>query len=248
VSVCRIGPREYARLRAALHAAPGGPPGRFAAPGFAHELLVRPGTTDALVFESNLLREDYGAARLAFPVSFILDAGANVGYASAYLLRCYPSAHVLALEPDPENHALARRNLEPHGTRARLLRAGLWPCRARLRIVRGARADGLQVQEATEGEPYDCIGVDPLALLAEAGEERIHLFKCDIEGAEERLFGEDPDAWLERTDAIYIEIHGARAREVVTRAVGRHPFRHLSYRGIDFFVRHSLAVVYRGGA
>ena len=39
---------------------------------------------------------------------FILDCGANVGYTSAYLLTRFPTAFLIAIEPDPGNAEILR--------------------------------------------------------------------------------------------------------------------------------------------
>jgi FkbM family methyltransferase len=58
-------------------------------------------------------------------VSSIVDAGANVGYASLFFAAKYPSAKIFAIEPDDANCALFRRNLAefPNVT---LFRGALW--------------------------------------------------------------------------------------------------------------------------
>ena len=61
--------------------------------------------------------------------------------------------------------------------------------------------------------------------------------EIDIEGAEEKLFGEKPDAWIERTDSILMEIHSPRAARSVYSAMARHPFAAARYRELHVFVR-----------
>ena len=166
-----------------------------------------------------------------------MDWGANTGDASVYFLNVYRDANVVALEPDPENAALARLNLAPYGARAMLLETGIWPRRAHLRLRPSERCDKAQVDEASTGEPYDCLGIDPLTVMTQAGHAWIDLFKCDIEGGEEQLFGRDPDPWLEKTGCIVAEIHSEVAARVVYAATGRHGFRAGRYRDLHVFER-----------
>ena len=42
----------------------------------------------------------------------VLDLGANVGMAAAYLAALYPAAAFQCVEPDPRNHPLLERTIE----------------------------------------------------------------------------------------------------------------------------------------
>ena len=67
-------------------------------------------------------------------VSFILDLGANVGFASAYFLNCFPESRILAVEPDEGNVEMCRTNLEPYGERAQVLHGAVWSHNTRLSL------------------------------------------------------------------------------------------------------------------
>ncbi len=70
VSARVIGPEEYRRLKHVEAAWPGGEPEEFRIPGLAAPVYVRPGTTDAAVFQDNLLRRIYGCYEPAAPVQY----------------------------------------------------------------------------------------------------------------------------------------------------------------------------------
>lgn len=235
IGIMRLGLSEFQRLRRARTCGEAEEL-TIRAPGLLHPLAVRPGTSDALVFENNIVRRSYSCVGRRSP-RFIIDAGANVGYASAYFLSVFPEARVVALEPEPANAATARRNLAPYGDRVTLLEAALWPCSTWLRLRPAERADSVRVEESIEDEPGDCAAVDPLAILDGFGEGRIDLLKCDIEGGEEELFAVEPDRWLARTQCIVAEIHTDGARRSVYQATHRHGFRHARYRDLHVFER-----------
>src|SRR5262245_18226970 len=86
----RKGLAEYRRLKKVERSAASPEPARFRVPGFAHDVFVRPGTTDGSVLEDVLLRDMYACLVPATPVRFIIDAGANVGFATAFFLSRYP--------------------------------------------------------------------------------------------------------------------------------------------------------------
>lgn len=233
----RMGWANYRRLR---HIAKGGVGEAAAAlrlPGISAGIFVRPGTTDAIVFEDVLVRRDYGCLPITVSPNFIIDAGANAGFASVFFLNRYPHSRIVAIEPDSGNFAMVQKNTAAYGDRVRAVKAAVWPTSTNLRVQMSERADGITVVPVGPDEPFDCVGVDPLTLLREAGAERIDIFKCDIEGGEEPLFSQSPDAWLERTSAIMVEIHSPAAHAAVYGATARHAFRSFRYRELHVFTR-----------
>ncbi len=70
-------------------------------------------------------------------------------------------------------------------------------------------------------------------VMARAGASRIDILKLDIEGAEQELFESDSDTWLDRVNALIVELHD-RLRpgcsDAFYRAIRRHNFARL-YRG-----------------
>src|SRR5262245_53396868 len=89
-------------------------------------LWCRPDTSDETVFGQVFVDLQYAPVVPREPPRLILDCGANVGYTSAYFLTRFPTAHVVAVEPDSGNAALLRRNLRPYGTRVTILETGVW--------------------------------------------------------------------------------------------------------------------------
>lgn len=237
VSSHRFGADRYRELMKLSKDARGGDPVAFEAAGMPSRMWVRPGTTDPLVFEHSLIRRAYACFEPRRNVDFILDGGANAGYTCAYFLSRFHEARATAVEPEKSNFELASRNLAVFGERVRLVNGGLWPERAGLKIIPGDGEHGFEVRPAVPGEAVDCEAYDPLSLMREAGAERISLFKCDIEGAETRLFSTNPDPWISVTDAIVIEVHGPAAHRAVYDACRRHGFHSSQYRELHVFQR-----------
>lgn len=176
-----------------------------------HGVHVRPGTSDARVFEQIFVDREYACLDGMRDVGLVLDCGANVGYSSAYFLSRFPDARVVAVEPDPGNFEALSRNLGPYGDRVRLVRAGVWSHDTDLvvsdEIYRDGQEWARQVRPAKPGEASDLRGVDLGTLLAESGTERISILKMDIEGAEAVVFAGGYEAWIDRVDTIAIELH-----------------------------------------
>ncbi|MCE9591707.1 MAG: FkbM family methyltransferase [Planctomycetes bacterium] len=180
-------------------------------PAARHRLRCRASTSDLAVFRQVFRDREYGCVDGFKSVSLVVDCGANVGYSSAYFLSRFPACDLIAIEPDPENHALLVKNIAPYGGRARAVRAGVWSHPCRLTISEAAYRDGeewsRQVRECRPDEKSDLEAVGIADLLAKSGHDRISILKVDIEGAEGVLFSEGCVRWLDRVDCIVIELH-----------------------------------------
>jgi hypothetical protein len=52
-------------------------------------------------------------------------------------------------------------------------------------------------------------------LLERVGRAKVDLLKLDIEGGEEALFTANYDVWIDRVQALIVEIHGAKVYEAI---------------------------------
>jgi FkbM family methyltransferase len=190
---------------------------------YPHSLYFRHFTSDSDVIKQVFADEEYAIPIENKTPRLIIDCGANIGCTSAYFLAKYPGAHVIAIEPDADNFAVCRKNLEPFGGRATLVQAAVWPCDVNLRIEHGACRDGLEwghrVRLCREGESADVRGISLPRLLAAAPPHRVDILKIDIEGAEAALFSGACDCWISRVDNIFIELHDADCSAVFFRAL-----------------------------
>ena len=196
-------------------------------------LSARPSSTDFVVFGQTFVSEPYACLDGLQNVEFIVDCGANVGFASAYLLSSFPRASLYAIEPDPENFVILERNLAPYGAQARADRTGVWSQNAGLKIeerpYRGGGAWARQVREARPGESSDIEAIDIPTIMARAGRDRISILKIDIEGAECVLFSApNVGDWLGKVDCIAVELHDdthfGQCTDVFYRAIEGHGF------------------------
>ena len=86
---------------------------------FRHPLYARPRTSDLQIFNAIFAEGEYRNLDDLQGIRLVIDCGANVGYSSAYFLSRFPECVVIAVEADPENFEMLRRNLAPYGERAR---------------------------------------------------------------------------------------------------------------------------------
>lgn len=175
-------------------------------PGHPFPLFARQGSSDGSTFEQVFVDRAYELHRPLQRPALLVDAGANVGYASVYLAQRYPDATVIALEPEPTNFALLRQNTRPYPN-VRPMQAALWSAKTRLDIANpGDEKNSIRVREAARGAG-DVETLTVPDVLALAGRKRIDLLKIDIEGAEKELFEAADTTWLGRVDHLVIELH-----------------------------------------
>lgn len=121
------------------------------------------------------------AASAESPV--VMDVGANIGIA-AVTFATIPGARVLAFEPESENAALLRHNVETNGLAARVtvVEAGLSDIRQTLRVGAGAGGDRESVFVQTGGDGVESHFEALDDVLAEQGIDRLDFLKIDTEG------------------------------------------------------------------
>jgi len=190
--------------------------------GLLHTLYARYGSSDLAVFSQIFVQREYQCLDDIEDPVLVVDCGANVGYSSAYFLNRFPSARVIAIEPESSNVALCRKNLAPYGSRAEILQAAVWPTRSPLRVVRGRYRDGkewaTQVEECSPAFA-DTRGTTLLDVLERSGRETIDILKVDIEASERVLFSREFLLWLRKTRHIVIELHDQQCEEVFHNAL-----------------------------
>lgn len=180
-----------------------------------HPINLRPGSRDIDTLVSNAVRLEYG--QLSLPRDephFIVNGGAYIGDTSSYFLSQYPNATVVSLEPNPESFDIAARNLTPYGDRAILLNNALSDKCGKL-FLSGVET-GARIGE-TGSVPVDCLTVPDL--LERSPDGRITVLKLDIEGAEQALFSNGAEAWLDKVDHIIVETHGPECEKAVVQTL-----------------------------
>ncbi len=158
---------------------------------------------DIAVLYETFVTRSYDLPADVEPGGVIVDVGAHIGITGVFLARRYRPRRYIAIEPVPENAALARTNLERNGVPARVINAAIGARDGSgLFAVQGVSTQG---RLAKAGFSVPVVSID--TALAELDRtERVALLKLDIEGGEEELF-RGPVDWLRRVDCIVAELH-----------------------------------------
>jgi FkbM family methyltransferase len=167
--------------------------------------LIRLGTTDVAAFEHVFCKEEYGF-RLLHKPSVIVDVGANVGMSAIFFSLQYPTAKVIAIEPEPSNFAVLSRNAKRFANIVPV-HAGLWNRDGRVTIQDGGSGSwGTRVSDTVDSSAIFARSLTMSTLLAEYEIKQIDLLKIDAEGAECEIF-EDFARWISQVSVICAELH-----------------------------------------
>jgi FkbM family methyltransferase len=191
----------------------------------AEPLEVRPGTNDIETAVDTVVRKEYGRW-LPEKVGVLVDAGAFIGDTSAWYLSRFQDANVWALEPNPENRALAERNLARYGNRAVVLPLAL---SGREEIV---HFDGTGTAGSIGKTGYEVRTTTVPELLKIIPSGQIDVLKIDIEGAELDVFEANPQAWLPKVGLIIAELHGPEITKRVLDILAANNMSARQYRSV----------------
>lgn len=168
--------------------------------------------------------KEYSCLDYLVSPNLIVDCGANAGFSSAYLLSQFPSASVIAIEPDSDNFDMLCKNTSEFGSRCMQLHAGIWSKDCGLRFSEEVFGDGrewsISVRQAEDGESEDIKGLSMHTILKMLPmNQNIDLLKIDIEGSEKDLFKVDCQDWLKHVDNIIIELHSEECKKLYLEQV-----------------------------
>lgn len=146
----------------------------------------------------------------------IIDLGANVGFASVYFANRFPSAKIVALEPDNDNYKLACKNVERYDN-IQLLHGAIWNREEEIHLVDKGKGEG--AFSIAAGKGANVVKAFTIKGLMEMmSTDFIDVLKIDIEGAEKEIFEYGYEEWLPVTKIIIVETHD-RYRKGTSKAV-----------------------------
>ena len=186
--------------------------------GGKRRLFYRKGSSDEGTIEQILIKSEYDLKWLArggeilnflgrqdasgrHPI--VIDAGANIGASAVFFRLAYPTAHIIAIEPDAGNFDLLRRNVDGLNVQCILGALSASPGRARL-IDPGIGHWGYRTEPAISDDGIICTTIPELYGKCPQGSFPF-IVKIDIEGGEAGMF--DDATWVDETPVIIIEPH-----------------------------------------
>lgn len=191
----------------------------------SHPINLRQGGNDLATVLDTVVRQEYGK-RLDLVPKTMIDAGAFIGDTSAWYLSRFKDLSVWALEPNPDNFEIARRNLAPYGERAHLLPFALSDKEGTVRFS-GAGTGGSISDSGIEVQTISVPG-----LLQQIPGGRVDVLKIDIEGGEVDVFRSGMEKWLSFVKLIIVELHGPQIEQDVLKSLRRADMVCAQYRSI----------------
>jgi FkbM family methyltransferase len=182
---------------------------RVVVPGAREPVSLRADTSDIGTYIQIFVDREYEFQPLEQP-GVILDAGANIGLASIYFANKFPSARIIAVEPESSNYSLLKKNVLPY-ERIAPLQCALWGENSRIKLIDpGFGKWGFQTHASEQAKPtavrdeVEAVTVD--RIMRDHGIEFIDVLKMDIEGAEKEVF-ENAAAWIDKVGILIVELH-----------------------------------------
>lgn len=204
----------------------------FQPKGVSRRLVLRRNSSDFAV-----LRQVIGQREVEFnlpsPPEKIVDVGANIGLASVLFANKWPSAQIIAIEPDKDNFELLRKNTCGYQNIS-CIHGAVWSHRCQMTIKNpDVESFSFQVEEARDGNSANSVTGMTVRDLITLLDGQIDLLKIDIEGAEFELFDPKYLDWLGNVQHIAVELHERYAPGVTERVqsacIGYRESRHGEY-------------------
>lgn len=177
-------------------------------------IFLRTYAGDIDIFYEIFFKEVYRLPRVPAN-ALVVDAGANVGFATLFFLKQMPDAIVYCIEPDPDNFIFLQKNLE-----SEIETGKVKPVMTALSNIKGPMnlyMNRLKYNSTLAKIPSQHSVEVPAHTVETFLEKyiftRVTLFKMDIEGAEEGIFENDL-SWLENVDEILIEFHSEKIQQL----------------------------------
>lgn len=139
---------------------------------------------------------------------FIIDCGANIGLSVLYFKEVYPTAKIIAFEPDKEVFDYLEQNVRTNAKNVsdiELVNKGLWDQEGKISFKNEGADAGRISFEGDSTEFKKTIEIDTVRLSSYINGP-VDFIKLDIEGAEVKVI-QELEPKLVYVDNIFIEFH-----------------------------------------
>ena len=182
------------------------------------------GTSHCIIAGDEYALRHFSDASVRHKVHTVVDVGANIGAFTLLARRVFPNSRVIAIEPDPGNASVLRRNCGEDTLVTVCETAALDDdCPKEVHLCRhDLNSGGNYVQDLFnresksvpffDGNPVSVPCTSIHNLLTTHGVKTINLLKVDTEGSEVAIFScLSRHGWLQKTTWIRFEWHGREA-------------------------------------
>jgi len=195
---------------------------------------------EPMIFEEIFVEHTYPVERVPFEPDLVLDCGAFSGMFSLLAHARFPSARIIAFEPEPHNFHRLERNLALNHAAVEVMNVALGTSEGSVRFT-GGGFGGHLIEEDQEGSIT--VRLLSLASLLRQHQPRRLILKMDIEGSEREILP-DIAALLPPQTVIFLETHHSEAEcRLYLRPLLDAGFNHEIVRqrpGEDVFIERML--------
>lgn len=146
-------------------------------------------------------KEIYDISALVPKPEIIIDCGANIGVSTLYFAKKYPSAEIIALEPQLDAFTTLEKNLSGH-QHVKLINKAIWSSETTLRF-NSVPSDASSITTAPESSRQVEVKATTLSSYLD---RPVDLLKIDIEGAEYEVL-KSIEEKMPNIRNIFIECH-----------------------------------------
>lgn len=169
-------------------------------------IYIRLGTSDVSNFHENFMSLEFPLPDYLSP-QLIIDAGANAGYATLFLMNKFKQAKIISIEPDESNFEMLTMNCKSYSN-FEGIKSAIWINDSFVKITNPESGHtGFRVEETTEKDKNSFPSITIQSILTNSGFDRIGILKLDIEGTEKELFEDNYKKWIDKVDVLIIELH-----------------------------------------
>jgi FkbM family methyltransferase len=180
---------------------------RYPPPIGSVRFLLRANHGSDAFIHSEIFEHEYYRLPLSAPPMTILDLGANIGLATIYFSRLYPSAKIACVEPEYGNLRVLKHNLALNGIAADVFAVAVDCEDGKATMQRHPQDYGHKLVDGRAGDcHFDVDALSVSTLMQRLDWRTIGLLKVDIEGHESKLLTRNCE-WLRQVEALCVEWH-----------------------------------------
>jgi len=163
----------------------------------------------------------------------VIDCGANIGLSIIYIKHLYPSAKIIAFEPDNKNFELLTKNVQSHNlTNVELRKEAVWVEDTMVNFHEEGNM-GSKIEPGNQ-PGYSLVTAKKLKSFLQ---KSIDFLKLDIEGAEYEVL-KDISEELRNVKNLFVEYHGQfeQGNELIEI------FQIIRNAGFSFYIKEATSV------
>lgn len=196
--------------------------------GIQHPFYIRAIRADMQSFVNTFIEPYLEKKPYLSDATFVIDAGANIGYTAILFANWWPNCKIISIEPDKENYELTLKNTAAYKN-ITVIHAGLWHKKTNL-IIEAGQEDGFVVRETKSKILHpenSCKAISINYILKKYKIDKLDFLKMNIEGSEKEVFSKNIKQWLPKTTSMLIELHdgkNAGCSKTVFNTIHKYPF------------------------